>query len=611
MALLKDRVKESTTTTGTGTLTLTGAVSGYRRFSAALSNADVTYYCIESGTDWEVGIGTYSANTLTRDTVLASSTGSVLNLTASRSFVFITYAADKAVYENSAGYVQIDSGIYFPDGTTQTTAFGGSVSVSATGISSVPPSSILGNNTASTGYSSGLSPSSVRTLLGLATTSDVTFDIVRATTSVQTPLVNNASAALTLGNSTYGISSPGDLTLGTNKYLWTADGPNILVGKDSGGYYLCGGVGNHSSTIYIGSANSPVKIQSNAVLGGQNAALTLGNATYGVTVPGAMTISGVSTLSGGVTFPVNTWLTSSDTTQRMYFVNGSWTTYKSAGSASYTHIFQDGAGTNRVLFGNVDGVTSYQYGFTAYDASSTKDARLKHDSTNGILSTSSGAIYLSAQNGFVRSYTSGVQSYLQAWDGTLTGTTWITHSGITGELQTNVGALQITTATGVTQLLTSGTNSSLRVYAGGSTKYTAATHNNTDGIISTSSGNLNLVPTGGTVAVTGGITASGNVSYAQGLATGTVTKSANYTTTADDYCVNVTANSIDITFETAVGCANREHEVINTGVGTVTLKTTSSQTISGNASGTLTLTQYQVIRVKSDGINWLIMSRVT
>ena len=36
-----DRVLETSTTTGTGTLTLGGAVTGYRAFSAALSDFSV------------------------------------------------------------------------------------------------------------------------------------------------------------------------------------------------------------------------------------------------------------------------------------------------------------------------------------------------------------------------------------------------------------------------------------------------------------------------------------------------------------------------------------------------------------------------------------------
>jgi hypothetical protein len=75
MALvLKDRVKETTTSTGTGAVTLAGASTGFQAFSA-VGDGNQTYYTITDGTDWEAGIGTYtsSGTTLSRDTVLASS----------------------------------------------------------------------------------------------------------------------------------------------------------------------------------------------------------------------------------------------------------------------------------------------------------------------------------------------------------------------------------------------------------------------------------------------------------------------------------------------------------------------------------------------------------
>jgi hypothetical protein len=103
MALvLKDRVKETTTSTGTGTITLAGAVSGFQSFSV-VGNANVTYYAIvgqSPSTEWEVGIGTYtsSGTTLSRDTVLESSnSGSLVNFSAGTKDVFVTYPAEYAV----------------------------------------------------------------------------------------------------------------------------------------------------------------------------------------------------------------------------------------------------------------------------------------------------------------------------------------------------------------------------------------------------------------------------------------------------------------------------------------------------------------------------------
>lgn len=102
MALvLKDRVKETTTTTGTGTLTLGGAVTNFQAFST-IGNGNTTYYVIEDTVNnaWEVGIGTYtlSGTTLSRDTVLASSnSGSLVTLGAGTKNVFCAYPASAAV----------------------------------------------------------------------------------------------------------------------------------------------------------------------------------------------------------------------------------------------------------------------------------------------------------------------------------------------------------------------------------------------------------------------------------------------------------------------------------------------------------------------------------
>ena len=78
MALvLADRVRETTTTTGTGSVTLGGAYTSFQTFSAGIGNGNTTYYTIANSVsgEWEVGLGTYTSasNTLSRDTVFASS----------------------------------------------------------------------------------------------------------------------------------------------------------------------------------------------------------------------------------------------------------------------------------------------------------------------------------------------------------------------------------------------------------------------------------------------------------------------------------------------------------------------------------------------------------
>ena len=104
--VLADRVQETTTTTGTGTITLAGAVTGFQSF-AAVGNGNTTFYTIadQSGSNWEVGVGTYtsSGTTLSRDTVLSSSnSGSLVNFSAGTKNVFVTLPASRTTFNAKA-----------------------------------------------------------------------------------------------------------------------------------------------------------------------------------------------------------------------------------------------------------------------------------------------------------------------------------------------------------------------------------------------------------------------------------------------------------------------------------------------------------------------------
>ncbi len=132
MALvLKDRIKETTSTSGTGTYTLAGAETGFEAFST-IGNGNTTYYCCTDGTDFEIGIGTYtlSGTTLARTTILQSSNSdSAVNWgSGSARTIFCTYPADKSVFLNASGEMEVsgkitaDAGIdidnFNIDGTT-------------------------------------------------------------------------------------------------------------------------------------------------------------------------------------------------------------------------------------------------------------------------------------------------------------------------------------------------------------------------------------------------------------------------------------------------------------------------------------------------------------
>ena len=69
--------------------------------------------------------------------------------------------------------------------------------------------------------------------------------------------------------------------------------------------------------------------------------------------------------------------------------------------------------------------------------------------------------------------------------------------------------------------------------------------------------------------------------------------------------VECTSGTYTVTLPTAVGCVGYQLVIKNTGSGTITLGTTSSQKIDGQS--TQTITQYQSLTVVSNGANWILI----
>ena len=117
MALVvKDRVKVSSTTTGTGTFTLGSAAAGFQDFSV-IGDGNTTYYTIAGvgSSEWEVGIGTYTASgtTLSRDVILSSSNSdNAVNWGAGDKDVFVTYPAERSVYAVGSGVTSQTGSVY-------------------------------------------------------------------------------------------------------------------------------------------------------------------------------------------------------------------------------------------------------------------------------------------------------------------------------------------------------------------------------------------------------------------------------------------------------------------------------------------------------------------
>jgi hypothetical protein len=99
--VVADRVRESSTTAGTGSIALAGAVIGYQTFDAVMDTGDTTYYTFadQGGSNWEVGLGTFTApSTLARTTIFSSSNGgSIVTFPAGTKDVFISPPASGVV----------------------------------------------------------------------------------------------------------------------------------------------------------------------------------------------------------------------------------------------------------------------------------------------------------------------------------------------------------------------------------------------------------------------------------------------------------------------------------------------------------------------------------
>jgi hypothetical protein len=170
--VVKDRVKETTTTTGTGTYTLAGAATGFQSFSV-IGNGNTTYYTVTDNTNWEIGIGTYTSvgTTLSRDTILASSNaGSAVNWGAGSKDVFVTYPAGRSVY--------VDTTTITPGTTATLPATSGGTGLSSGTSGGVPyfsssttiaSSAALTANALVIGGGAGVAPSTTTTGTGVVT----------------------------------------------------------------------------------------------------------------------------------------------------------------------------------------------------------------------------------------------------------------------------------------------------------------------------------------------------------------------------------------------------------------------------------------------------------
>jgi hypothetical protein len=313
MALvLKDRVKEITTTTGTGTITLAGVSLGYQAFSV-IGDGNTTYYCIagRETSEFEVGIGTYtlSGTTLSRTTILSSSNaGLAVNFSAGTKDVFVVYPAGKSVNLDAS------------DNATALGTPASGVVTNLTGTASININGTVGATTPAAGAFTTLSATGAITYGGVTLSNAVTGTgsmVLSSAPALVNPTVAgtvSATGNFVATNSATGLVA--DTTDGSdNQYV-------IVAGGGTASYVRGGALvvyGNEEATNPGDAILAAGNVAGGSVILRAGAGIEVLTATStGVSITGTLSTSGaVSFPAGTVALPSIT--TSGDTNTGIYF----------------------------------------------------------------------------------------------------------------------------------------------------------------------------------------------------------------------------------------------------------------------------------------------------
>jgi hypothetical protein len=455
--ILKDRVKESSSSSGTGNITLGGAFPGYQTFNAAIASGSTVYYTIHNlaagfDTEWEVGVGTFtSPATLARNTVLSSSTGSAVNFTAGTNGleVFITQPAEQALYTNQATGIVESSG-----NGSNTIAFtninaSNVVMVSGTISTNAANATDITNKT----YVDGLFSTGISYHEAVLVEEDTALNAVYvqpngAGNGVGATLTNNgANAALVVDgvnvantarilvyaqanavqNGIYTVTNPGNasaqwvLTRATDADTFGLASPNKLGQGDAffvqdgntgaGRTYIC----NTSGTITFGSTNITFAEISSAQIYAAGTGLNLSNLTFSIAntavtantygndgAVGQFTVNAQGQITNAATVSVNASAISVGT-----LANARTTASDANGASTIVSRDTNGSFTANVVTattvnatsGNFTNITGNAIALTAINASNITSGTISNARTTGNTANSASTLVLRDSNG--------------------------------------------------------------------------------------------------------------------------------------------------------------------------------------------------------------------
>lgn len=238
------------------------------------------------------------------------------------------------------------------------------------------------------------------------------------------------------------------------------------------------------------------------------------------------------------------------------------------------------------------------------------------------LSGSGGSIFIRANGNYsVASFSSGRVAIGSSSDdgvnklqvnGSITAASYINlgggGSGGSGFLTSTAGIAMIIAPSG-TQSMHLGQNvtrSGVSISLNNPANFTAITdwYNSSNTVVARMTGTGNLLIGTTTDDGINKLQVSGSAK-AKGLTLGYVAVTATYSILTTDYTIECTSGTFTVTLPTAIGVTGQLYNIKNSGTGSITLATTSSQTIDGATIATLL--SLNSITVQSNGSNWIVL----